>query len=211
MKKNITVITLALMLSSALISCTASTVATTSDDTDFISAIESQILALRQEQYASDSENEKRIDELSAMLNSLLASDSITPSLSDSETSQNTPSVGFTYTVEDGNATVTGYEGDELNLVIPSSIDGYTVSAIGDSAFRDSKIKSATLPDGLQSVGWFAFDGCTRLTSITVPSSVKKIGYGAFGSSDSSITIYCHSGSFALDYAKSYGLSYVII
>ncbi len=216
MKKKIIIPTVIFILLIALFSCSKkNTVADVPNyDSSYIAAIESQLLALRQEQSANNSENQKLIDELSAMLNLMLTTESITaapPQSSDSIADDTPPSVGFTYTVNNGNATVTGYEGDEQNLVIPLSIDGYTVTAIGDSAFEDSKIKSVTLPDSVVSIGWFAFDGCTRLTAITVPSSVKKIGYGAFGSADSSLTVYCHSGSFALEYAKSYGLSYTII
>ncbi len=220
MKKTIIATAISFILLIALISCTQTPTSDTSDNSALISSLESELAALREEQSASDSDNQKRIDELTSLLNSLLAAESAggtnatsnsTPSQSSEATTETAPKAGFTYTVTDGNATLTGYTGSETSIVVPTSIDGYTVTAIGDSAFRDSKIKSIALPNSVESIGWFAFDGCTRLTAITVPSSVKKIAYGAFGSSDSSLTIYCHSDSFALKYAKSYGLSYAII
>lgn len=43
-----------------------------------------------------------------------------------------------------------------------------------------SLISSVNLPDGLTSIGSFAFSGCTSLTSITIPNGVTSIGVAAF-------------------------------
>ena len=43
-----------------------------------------------------------------------------------------------------------------------------------------SYIKYVTLPDGLTSIGYGAFDGCSGLTSVTIPNSVTSIGGYAF-------------------------------
>lgn len=40
--------------------------------------------------------------------------------------------------------------------------------------------KNSVIPDGVKSVGEYAFYDCANLTSITVPSSVTSIGAGAF-------------------------------
>lgn len=56
---------------------------------------------------------------------------------------------------------------------------GWT-EAIPDNAFRNFKnLTSVTLPDGVQSIGEYAFV-YTGLTSITIPDSVKLIGSSAF-------------------------------
>ncbi|MCD7797490.1 MAG: leucine-rich repeat domain-containing protein [Clostridiales bacterium] len=41
----------------------------------------------------------------------------------------------YEYTVSNGTAEITGYTGLETELTIPSTIDGYTVTSIGEDAF----------------------------------------------------------------------------
>ena len=177
-----------------------------------IAALELQILELQQNQYIYGTESDKRIEELMAQLNALKAeTETKAPETVPPADTELGTSTGFTYTLSDGLATITGYNGEDKQIVIPASIDGHRVTAIADGAFEDSSIKSAIISDGIETVGWFAFNGCVSLRSVTIPSSVKSIGYSAFGSADSALTVYCHSESFALSYARSYGLSYTVI
>jgi|GEM_PF-425485 len=76
---------------------------------------------------------------------------------------------GFTYTVTDGKATITGYLGGGEDVTIPSSLEGCPVIAIGDNAFQhNADITSMTIPDSVISIGGFAFAGCPALTAINV-------------------------------------------
>ena len=196
---------IAVLLCITVCSCSHST--DTGSTTD-IALLESK-LADVSEANARDS---AKIDELISQISKLSPpSDTVTPQVTAPPSSDAETSVGFTYTVSDGTATLTGYSGSEKALVLPASIDGYRVTAVADSAFADSFIESVIISEGIQCIGWFAFNGCVKLRSITVPSSVTSIGYGALGSADSPITVYCHSNSFALKYAKSYGLTYTVI
>ena len=63
-----------------------------------------------------------------------------------------------------------------VNLTIP---DG--VTSIGNYAFIGcSDLTSVTIPDSVTSIGGFAFRDCIGLTSVTIPASVTSIGNGAF-------------------------------
>ena len=67
------------------------------------------------------------------------------------------------------------------DLVIPQNIEGRRVTSIGRYAFEDcSSLTSITIPDGVTTVGERAFRECISLTSITIPDSVTSIGDGAF-------------------------------
>ena len=184
-----------------------------------IRELENQILELQQSQYISDTERRKELERLQTLLlelkqQSTSNTDAITDTSTSDTTQANPPTAdirSFRYTVQENTATITKYEGNDTYLVIPSQIDGKSVTAIADSAFSSDSLQTVVIPNGVISIGWFAFQGCPALTSITIPSSVTSIGYSAFSALSNKLTIYCHSDSFAQKYAKSYGLSYAII
>ena len=60
----------------------------------------------------------------------LLPSFSLTASAKDYEEN------GFSFTVENGKATIKGYKGSEENVIIPQKLGGYVVTAIGDNVFN---------------------------------------------------------------------------
>ena len=83
--------------------------------------------------------------------------------------------------LDDGTAKITRYIGSATTLDIPSTLDGYTVTSIGSSAFEDyTSLTSITIPNSVTSIGYSAFEDCTSLTSITIPNSVTSIGNWAF-------------------------------
>ena len=66
------------------------------------------------------------------------------------------------------------------------------VTSIGRYAFQlCSSLTSITIPKSVTSIGWSAFQGCSSLKSITIPEGVTSIGEHAFGGCSSlrSITI----------------------
>ena len=91
------------------------------------------------------------------------------------------PVVIYTYTTDDnGNATITGYNGKASGLVIPATIDGHTVVAIGNGAFRgNSRLRAVIFPDTVTEIGENAFAG-SDLQTVSIPDSVTKIGDSAF-------------------------------
>ncbi|SDB25488.1 PASTA domain, binds beta-lactams, partial [Ruminococcaceae bacterium FB2012] len=77
-------------------------------------------------------------------------------------------------------------------LTISGSGNMYDFEYEAESPFYDdSAIKKAVISKGVTSIGWYAFSGCTGLTSITIPNSVTSIGASAFSNCSSlkSITI----------------------
>lgn len=87
---------------------------------------------------------------------------------------------GFEYTVSGSSATVTGCTSTcAAVLDIPATLDGYSVTTIGNSAFTYSALTSVTIPNTVTSIGNFAFRQ-TTITSVTIPNSVTSIGFAAF-------------------------------
>ena len=63
------------------------------------------------------------------------------------------------------------------------SIDGVLFSKDGTKLIKYPEGKKATnysIPDSVKSIGEYAFEGCTGLTSVTIGNGVKKIYSGAF-------------------------------
>ena len=73
--------------------------------------------------------------------------------------------------------------------IIPNSVE-----SIGDFAFSGcSGLTSVTIPNSVESIGECAFRGCTSLTSVTIGDGVKSIGDYAFQYCDKLKKIYCHA------------------
>ncbi len=100
----------------------------------------------------------------------------------------------------DGTAEITDYSGSETELTIPSALDGYKVTSIGNSAFRYCmSLTSITIPEGVTSIGECAFYNCTSLISITIPEGVTSIAYNAFFYCESLTSITIPSSVTSID------------
>ena len=101
----------------------------------------------------------------------------ITASAAESQESVSATYGDFEYTLEDDyTCTITGYNGSAANVTIPSTIYGYKVSALSDTAFLSNKnIRSVIIPNGVLRIGALCFDSCTNLQEITIPDSVMYI------------------------------------
>ena len=97
----------------------------------------------------------------------------------------------YTYTVSNGEATITKYNGSGGAITIPSTVGGYQTVHIGDHAFSNNPyLTSVIIPYNVTTIGSWAFGSNPSLTSITIPDSVTTIGDSAFkGTSLTSITI----------------------
>ncbi len=101
----------------------------------------------------------------------------ITASAAESQESVSATYGDFEYTLEDDyTCTITKYNGSAANVTIPSTIYGYKVSALSDTAFLSNKnIRSVIIPNGVLRIGALCFDSCTNLQEITIPDSVMHI------------------------------------
>lgn len=61
--------------------------------------------------------------------------------------------------------------------------------SIGDFAFANSGISSLMIPEGVESIGMFAFCSCNEIKQIKLPNSVTNIGYGAFQTCSQMVSI----------------------
>ena len=112
------------------------------------------------------------------------------------------------YTSSLGNV-VTPYYTDVFGANIVSNVyengkgiitfDGDATS-IGNYAFNSrSNLTSLTIPNSVESIGESAFSSCSDLTSITIPNSVTSIGESAFNHCNDLANIVVESGNTVYD------------
>lgn len=88
----------------------------------------------------------------------------------------------FTYEIGVNGVTVTGYNGEQglnVDMVIPAVIEGMSVTAIRGSSEQPAvSVRSLTIPEGVVSIGQYAFCNMTVEQTVVIPASVEKIeGY----------------------------------
>ncbi len=87
------------------------------------------------------------------------------------------------------------------SVVIPSTVKSddttYTVTSIGGLAFNGcDRLSEVTIPSSVTSIGHWAFNGCGKLKKVTIPASVTSIGYRAFSYCPSLKAIYAEEGAY---------------
>ena len=88
----------------------------------------------------------------------------------------------FQYKIEEDNScTITDYDGMASSLSIPSAINGHTVKQIDTDALSDNRIiTSVTIPNGVTTIGFSAFNGCIKLEKIKFSSNLDTVCENAF-------------------------------
>ncbi len=87
------------------------------------------------------------------------------------------------------NGEIIQYTGRETDVVIPDTIDGETIKAIGDKVFFNKKLTSIKIPNTVYSIGKQSFAN-NKLTDIGLPQSLISMGIGAFSMNElTSVTI----------------------
>lgn len=95
------------------------------------------------------------------------------------------PAEYYTYEIQNGEATITGYNKDLLRrkVLIPQEIEGYPVTTIGDRAFYDMPSgigKEFYIPDNVTTFGKEAFAASAYLDAVRMPQKLTKMGEGVF-------------------------------
>ncbi len=88
----------------------------------------------------------------------------------------------LSYIIENEEVTITdcdeAYSG---GMKIPSTVEGYPVTKIGDAAFDGcADITDFIIPSTVTSIGNNAFEGCVKPKILTLPESITTIGTDAF-------------------------------
>ena len=107
----------------------------------------------------------------------------------------------------DNSAVFRNFFDEVWRTVVPSSLGGYPVTAIGRYGMAENYSQDIILPDGLTSIGRRAFAMCEYTLAITVPESVTFIGEYAFND-QCNATLRVARGSYAAEYAEENGIPY---
>lgn len=91
--------------------------------------------------------------------------------------------------LNDGAAEIIKYMGSETDFIIPSTIDGYSVTHLGAFAFDHCSSLTITIPNSVTSIGNYAFYHCSSLADVTIPNSVLTIGNDAFSECNSLVNL----------------------
>jgi len=111
----------------------------------------------------------------------------------------------------DGTVTITDYTGTAKDIIIPDTLDGKSVTVIGDYAFWNNSLTSVVIPSSVTTIGNYAFS-YNQLTSVTIPDSVTVIGDLAFYGNQLTSVVIPSSVTTIGNYAFSYNqLTSVVI
>ncbi len=93
-----------------------------------------------------------------------------------------TDAQGLTYRLmNNGTAHVIAFDQTATDVVIPETVEGYTVTSIGERAFAYAHgLTTIVLPSKLESIGTYAFVECNALQALLIPASVTTIEEKAF-------------------------------
>ena len=101
------------------------------------------------------------------------------------------------------NGVLKKYKGPGGDVVVPEG-----VTSIGYGAFWGcSSLTSVTIPDSVTSIGDSAFTYCSRLTSVTIPDSVTSIGGSAFYGCSRLMSVTIPDGVTSIGGSAFYGCS----
>jgi hypothetical protein len=110
----------------------------------------------------------------------------------------------FEYTVlEGGSVSVTEYTGSATDVTITDTINGKTVTQIGEKAFfENTTLEYLVMPDTVTAIGDGAFEGCTALATVEYSGSSDDWAAISFGENNEALTctmIFCMGDGGIID------------
>ncbi len=114
---------------------------------------------------------------------------------------------GFLYKVYDDYAGIVGYMGEALDIVIPETLDGYSVKSLGTGAFCGMPIESVKIPATVTEMGFDVFTFCESLKEITISQDNPSycVVDGVIFTKDKKTLYYYPCGSDKISYIVPYG------
>lgn len=98
---------------------------------------------------------------------------------------------------------ITDYNGNDAEVVIPETIDGMPVTAIESGSFNDCEtLETVAIGGNVTTISDDSFSECTNLQSAYIYDNVIMIAVSAFANCQK-LTIYCAEGSYAHSYANA--------
>ncbi|MCH5202500.1 MAG: leucine-rich repeat protein [Oscillospiraceae bacterium] len=95
-------------------------------------------------------------------------------------TAKSITSSDYDYNIlDDGTAIIMHYNGNDTEVTIPSTIDGYSVTVIGPGSFALTNLESVVISNGIKTINKQAFIHST-VHNISIPASVVDIQSRAF-------------------------------
>ena len=79
---------------------------------------------------------------------------------------QANPASDFAYTADGGEVTITEYTGTSEHVLIPDTIDGLPVTALGHRAFYEKTVTTVVVPDSVTEIEWNPFKNCKALRTV---------------------------------------------
>lgn len=98
-------------------------------------------------------------------------------------------SAGIYYNITGNNTVEVTYSDRDNNtysgsISVPETVTNngteYSVTKIGEYAFQSSAVTSVSMPEGITSMGQYAFSGCQNLETVALPESLTALGSNAF-------------------------------